>query len=245
MIIRNPMPLPPQDGQVLKKIIKITKTIIDILRNKSAKEGGKAPQASDQASVDDIDHIMRVFDSFKEQVHTQAEKIEQEMQTEISYYLEELNQMLLDYNDVLEKYGIRTARIQKNIDKILDSVVGSIDNEISKSVSLSNIECRNIMKMIPGEKKERAFQTFLENAMANALEVYCKNLRSAIADIFDEVGSVVTGTVEELQRTVHYQLSEMELIKESDCEETMVNVIGKANYIIEQCDLTNSLLQEV
>lgn len=242
MIIRDPMPLPSRDGKILKIIIKITKSILDLLRNKSAKEGGKAPQANDQASVDDIDHIMRVFDAFKEQVHTQAEKIEQEMQTEISYYLEELNQMLLDNNDVLEKYGIRIAQIQKNIDKILDSVVGSIDNEISKSVSLSNIECRNIMKMIPGEKKERAFQTFLEDAMADALGVYCKNLRSAIADIFDEAGSVVSGTVEELQRTVQYQLNEMKQIKESDCEETMVNVIGKANYIIEQCEFVCELI---
>ena len=100
VIIRDPMPLPSKDGKILKKIIKITKTIIDLLCNKSAKEGGKAPQANDQSSVDDIDHIMRVFDAFKEQVHTQAEKIEQEMQTEISYYLEELNQMLLDNNDV-------------------------------------------------------------------------------------------------------------------------------------------------
>lgn len=242
VIIRDPMPLPSKDGKILKKIIKITKTIIDLLCNKSAKEGGKAPQANDQSSVDDIDHIMRVFDAFKEQVHTQAEKIEQEMQTEISYYLEELNQMLLDNNDVLEKYGIRTARIQKNIDKILDSVVGSIDSEISKSVSLSNTECRNIMKMIPGEKKERAFQTFLEHAMANALEVYCKNLRSAIADIFDEVGVEVSETIEKLQKTAQYQMNQMEQIEENNCEEIVVNVIGKANYIIEQCDLTNSLL---
>lgn len=73
-------------------------------------------------------------------------------------------------------------------------------------VSLDNAECRNIMKMIPGAKKENAMIDFLDNMTKEALLACCDGLKENLTEIFDEVEEEVVGAVEKLQKQTEADL---------------------------------------
>ena len=147
------IPFPPvEGGGVFGKVIKAVKWLFGLFK-KPSKEVG---ESDSNDSLENIERITTIFIDFKEQVHAKAVEIEQAIQEEIGYYVEELHD-ILSYND--EKvlmYDIHINRISRQIDRISLRVEGVIDNELSKSISLDNFECREIMKMIPGSKKETA-----------------------------------------------------------------------------------------
>ena len=154
------MTFPPTgDSGIISKIIKIVKTIVNIFK-KPSKEAGNTDSINDNTSLDNIDRIIEIFVDFKEQIRSKATEIENSVELEIRYYSEELHDILSEHSDMVDAYGIRFIRIEKQIDKLAAKVKGSIENEISKKVSLDNVQCREIVKMIPGAQKEQAMNTF-------------------------------------------------------------------------------------
>lgn len=232
------------DGSLLKKIIGIVKIIWNMIKNKPAKEISETDSVNDDSSLENIDKITQIFVHFKEQVHIQSAEIEQAICDEVSFYLDELRTLLLDSQEIVEKYGIKIGRIERKIDRILPQIEGIIDYEISKKVSLDNVQCKNIMKMIPGEKKERAMQEFLDETIKNALNICCKSIKEKLDEIFEEVNEEVVGMVEVLQNDSVIHLKQIETIDADNYTESMTKLMSEAYYIMDACNLVNELLQE-
>lgn len=155
MSIITPTPFPSTnggDGGTLGKILKAIKMIIDIFK-KPSEEAGKLDSMNDYSSLENIGRIMRIFSDFKDQVHVKALDIENAVSEEVNFYVEELHNILQENANKVDKYGIHVKRIERQIDKISSKVTGTIDNKLSKKVSLDNAECREIVKMIPGSQK--------------------------------------------------------------------------------------------
>ena len=179
----------------IKDIIMLVKTAFDVFK-KPAKEVAQIDQTD---SIENIEHILDVFTSTKEKTHIQTIEIEKSVYTEVSYYIEELLQILDDKTEVLEKYGVYTKSMERRLNRIPDSIKGSIDNELSKRISLDNYECKEIIKMIPGTKKEEAISRFFSKSMREALDVCCKDIHICLDDIYIDVEEEIIGKVDSIQ----------------------------------------------
>lgn len=243
-ILRTPIPPVFGDGGTLKKIIKIVKTIWNVISDKPSKEASQQDSINDNASLENIDRITQIFSDFKERVHQRAEEIESSIKEEVGFCLDEMRQLISDNQEIGKKYGIGIDRLEKKLDKIMLRVDGIIDHEISKRVSLDNNECKNIMKMIPGEKKERALQTLFDSAIRNALEIYCANLKDNLDEIFDEVNDEVFNAVDSIRKTCESQLKRIEKIDADNHREVATKLMSESYYIMDVCILVDKLLQE-
>lgn len=225
-------------GGMIGKIIKIVKTLFGIFK-KPSEEAGKIDSND---SLENIERITQIFADFKEQVHSRAVEVEKAVEDEVNYYVEELHDILTENEEKVVKYGIRTKRIERQIDRISSRVNGTIDNELSKKVSLDNLECKEIVKMIPGAKKESAMAEFLAKAVKGALDVCCSEIHSNLDEIYDDVETEIVGAVELIQKQAEQLQGSFESIDEDNYEETAKNQMINAYYFIDTCDLVLELL---
>lgn len=222
-------------GGTVGKIIKVVKTLIDIFK-KPSKDAGETDSINDNSSLENIDRITQIFADFKEQVHARALEVEAAVADELNYYTEELQDILTDNSDKVEKYGIHIKRIQRQIDKIASRVKGTIDNELSKKVSLDNSQCKEIVKMIPGAKKEAAMNELFNSAVNSALGVCCTEIRSSLEEIYDDVETEVVGAIDFIQRQNEHLKESFASIDEKDFEATAQKQMVDAYYLIDICD---------
>lgn len=225
-------------GGTIIKIVNVIKSLFGIFEE-PAEEAGKTDQTD---SLENIECLIQIFTDFKEQVHLKATEIEIAVEGEVGYYVEELHEILSQNTDKVIKYDIRTKRIKRHIDKILSKVKGTIDNEISKKVSLDNSECKEIIKMIPGVKKETAMADFFARSIKCALNACCIEIHSSLEEIYDDIETEVVGTVDSIQRQLEQLQNTFSSIDEENYEESAKKQMIEAYYLSEVCDLVNELL---
>lgn len=227
-------------GGLVGTIIKIVKTIFGMCK-KSSKEAGKT-ESND--SLENIERITQIFVDFNEQVHAKAVEVEKSVENEVRYYVEELFDIFTENAEKVAKYGIHTKRIERQIDRISSRVKGTIDNEISKKVSLDNLECREIVKMIPGTKKETAMGVFFTKSIKEALEICCAEIQSSLDEIYDDVETEVVGVVESIQKQIEQSQACFAAVDEDNFEETAKKQMTDSYFLTDTCDIVLDLLKE-
>lgn len=239
------MPTNPIGGkvnpQVVSTIIKIAKTIWDLFR-KPAELAGKTDSINDNSSLENVDAIVQIFTDFKEKIREKAIVIEDAVGEEVEFYMEELQDMLQEKTEIAGKYGIQLKRMERQIEKIASRVKGSIDNEVAKKVSLDNVDCKAVVKMIPGTKKEEAMKTFLNQTVKHALDICCGELHNSMSEIYDDVEMEVLGAVESIQKKNEQFLEKFNAIDVDNYQETAKHQMTQAYYLCDVCDLVDEIL---
>lgn len=220
-------------GETIGKIIKVVKTLFGLFKKPSQEAG----ETDSNDSLENVERITQIFVDFKEQVHSRAVKLENAVDGEVNYYVEELHNILSENREKVVKYGIHTKRLKRQIDKISSRVKGIIDNELSKKVSLDNIECRKIVKMVPGSKKESAMAAFLSESVKEALDTCCSELHSSFDEIYDDAETEVVEAVEFIQKQTEDLKERFASIDEVNYEKTAKKQMVEAYYLIDICDL--------
>lgn len=236
------MGIPPIRGigivKIITTVVNVVKSIFDIFKSPS-KEAGKV-EATD--SLENVERITEIFSDLKEQLHLKSDEIEKAVENEVDYYVEELQNILNVNSEKVSKYGIHTKRIERQIAKISARIKGIIDNEVSKKVSLDNSECKEIVRMIPGTKKESAMSDFFARTMKNALESCCNELRSSLDEIYEDVEVEIVGAVEMVKKQTETLQESFSAVDEANYEETVKKQMTEAYYLRDVCDLVMELL---
>ena len=71
-----------------------------------------------------------------------------------------------------------------------------MENEISRVISLDNSECKTIVKMLPGEKKEEALKNLLLKAVSNGIEVINEKVSDTVAEINEDFEILIEQAIE-------------------------------------------------
>ena len=240
----EPFNFPSQgDGGILRKIITIVKNVWNWVNGKTAKKISGTDSINDNTSLENIDKIVEIFADFKEHVHKDIVHLEQEIKEELDFYVEEVCLLLEENQEIATKYGIKTDRIEKKIKKISTRINGEIENEVSKKLSLDNAECRQIIKMIPGTKKETAMQDFLKKLTADALNTGCSFIQESIEELFEGAETEIMDAVETLKKNSALSIEQLQKLDTDDLDKKS-NVAENARYLIKVCELTNEILTE-
>lgn len=230
----------------LRTIISIMQIIHKILKDKS-EETNKLKNTNsinDKSSAEDIDYIMQALTHFQERVNEQIKEIEKIYIEEINTYFNELGEILNEKQKCFDKYGINKNRIGRKIDRILEKSRGALKKEVSRRISLDNMELRNVLKMIPGIKKERALQDFYSNILQQAIYESCEEMKRDLSDIFEEVDDEVLGTIDRVKMNCQEQEKKLKEIDMDNSTEKMKLIICEAYYKTFVCDKITSILME-
>lgn len=243
-IIGSPFPMPPID---FGNVINVFGKIIDglgMLFTGSSKEIAETDSISSNQSADNVDKIIQAFTDYKEQVKAEANTIEKSVIKEVDFYIEEIEFLLEENIEITKKYGINLKRIKRQIKKLSGNMSGYIDSEVSKKISLDNVECKEIVSMSAGPRKKERMKYFLEDTMKAVLDNYCVKLQETLDEIFADTEDEVIGTIDKIQTMNEITHSEMgKLYSDYDGEETkqrMENAIMMASM----CEVINNVMEE-
>ncbi|MCI6733159.1 MAG: hypothetical protein MR487_12730 [Lachnospiraceae bacterium] len=235
--------LPINKGSLLKKVIRVVKTVFDIITNKLPKDISNMDSVNSKSSADEISRVSEIFQKYRAEIYQQTSDIEKSVYDEVNYYMDELLLLLEQKEDVLQKYSIRTKRIEKKIQKILAGVNGSIDRELANYISLDNSECKEILKMIPGSKKDEAMSEFTKNSMKLVLNKCCENIRERLNDIFEELEEQISDKIEIVKQDMELNMHNMEQIDTENLVEQTAVLMNESIEIIAVCDNICELLE--
>ena len=174
----------PKKKTILEKIIK---SGWEFLKRKLSDILGETKQTNiENCEINDLSEINRIFNEFIKSIEPKINNIEKSIKDEMYYYLDELVIFIEDNNKLIE-HGIKINRFKRDIEKLKDSIDGSMKKEISKKISLDNNECIKIIKMIPGEKKTKQMDELVERCLNQAIENTIETIKSSIEDIVEEI----------------------------------------------------------
>lgn len=237
-------PLPTPIGGIIGTIVKIVKSIAQLFKGTS-KEVGKIDSVNDNSTLDNIERVSQVFTGFQQQANIRLLEVERSISDEINYYLDELRQILDDHSGKVKIYGIRLDRIKRYVDKTADGTNGVIRRELSKMISLDNRECVNIMKMIPGSKKEDAMEAFLQHAFKHSINEGIRDLRTKLDEISYESEEEIIGAIQVVQEQSAILKERLETINGSEDKEIeQIKLVEEGYFCIEICELVLKVLVE-
>ena len=101
---------------------------------------------------------------------------------------------------------------------------------------------KEIVKMIPGAKKESAMNSFFSTCVREALTTCCDEMRSTLDDIYQDVEVEVLGAVDVIQKQNMHLQETYAAVNESDYEITAKKQMIDAYYLIDTCDMINEII---
>ena len=230
---------PPFDPS---KLIKMIKSIFGIFK-KTSEETGKLESINNNSTLEDIDRMTQICSAFKQHAHYKLIEVENSICDEINHYIEEFYFILEENEERINEYRIRTNLIKREIDKIVSRVKGTIDIELSKKISLDNSECKSIMKMIPGSKKETAMNSFLNAAVKQSLEECCKQIRSSLDEIYEDIETEVIGAIDIISVQSEKMIENLSLVDGENCEETAKKQLVQSYYLLDVISMIDDVLE--
>lgn len=222
---------------------KMLKKIWENLTKEPAKAAALLNAVNDQSSAADVSRAAEVFGLYKDQVREEAETIEKAVEEEVEYFLKEITAMLQENGDALSRYQIRLSRIERKTRKILSKIEGRIEHEVSRMVSLDNPECKRILAMSSGSRKEEEMTKFFQNALEEALETVCDEIKEMLEEIFEELDEELPGAVERSREEAKRCSRELEQVDSENYVGKTENIMEEAAGIAASCDVVMGLME--
>lgn len=231
---------------ILKIVIPIVKEVWDSINNKkgTADNLSKTDGINESTQVEDINKVVEVFSESREQLHNQVVRIEEAILCEVEFYIKNLRDILSEKKETVEKYGIKPEMLDRKIEKIKGYIQKSVDDEISKRMSLDNYECFQIMKMIPGEKKKSAISDFMKKTIGIARDKCCEEIENFVSSFFEEVSEEILESIEIVQNELKNNSNSLSSVDADNFKEKSLEIQKNAGTVLAACEMVDYIVKE-
>lgn len=223
-------------------IITIIQKLASIFK-KPAEKIGKTDSVNQNSSVQDVDKVVEIFQNYKQSVQEHTVDVERKVYEEAHTYVRELEDQLSQKPELTEKYQIRIDRVNKNMQRALSRCTGCIDDEVSKGVSLNQAECRAIIKMLPGERKEQAMEQYMQKVLRKAIDKWYGQFREALTDIVEDAEEEIMEKIGNVEAETERQSRMLKELEEDPSLEKTEQVMRAAQEITAACDTIMSIVE--
>lgn len=225
------MPTPGMPTVDIPYLIKLAKQVLEVAKDVFgiAKKVGETKQINvEKAEVNDIALVNNIFNEFIVAIEPKINDIEKSALDEMYYYFDELKEFLNENEESLSSKGIRINRFNRKFEKIKQNLKGSLRKEVSKRFSLDNVECKEIIKMVPGDKKTKRMDDFFNTVVNDGLVMIIEDLKEKLSDIMDDIEFQVESGIDNIQRNIENQ---QEILNTLESEQNG-DLIGKERIVV-------------
>ena len=236
MVFPGPMPIPPFNPKIIWKVLrKIAEIALPyILNGKDVKDA--QPLDANHSTSDDIMQLNAKLLDYRILVKNNMAPVESTIK---DFCTQVFNQICDSVDFANSSYQIyKVDALKRKLDYALDEIDGIFEMHVTRQISLDNEKCVDILKMLPGDLKEKRMAELKEAVINEAIEDLCKKLKKFHHDISEgmemSVENRMNGIEEKLvERTKSFD----EISKDTDMRNKNIeNLTIKSKYII---SLTN------
>lgn len=148
------------------------------------------------ATAEETVNVAEILSGFSDGLHNQAHAVEQSAKECVENYFAQLDVAL---DETLEdKQAIRNLKVQKQV--VLKIIDGSFSDILSSRVSLSDVECLEILKMRKGIVKEQKMRSFGSRVIEEGLDQLCERVKQSVTEICDGLDEELSAMVVQHQK---------------------------------------------
>ncbi len=161
-----------------------------------------APSMNQKNTVDDIEQISKALGELREHILQESKPTIDNANDSIMSYLEEQLFLLEDKKDLLAKYEISSRSVEHKMQEINRRLGNFWHDAIYKKISLDDKQCRDILTLPSGEKKNVELSNFTNKVLSDTLDEYSELVRSELGKIYVDFEDEVSRSVSKLEKSV-------------------------------------------
>ena len=188
---------------------------------------GNAPPTNDKSRPNDIEQISVALSELRDHVTKVSEPEIKRATDAVMYYIEEQMFNLEDKAELFEKYQISSRSVENKLNRIGKNMENFWRDALYKRISLDNAECRNILLLPAGAKKEHDIERLTQSILAQTTEEYGKIIRDELNGLYDELESNIEKVVANIEKVADNYAELANSFDEKD-DEKYEEIIAKA-----------------
>ena len=175
-----------------------------------------APQMTQKNTVDDIEQISKALGELREHILQESKPAIDNASDSITSYLEEQLFLLEDKKDLLAKYEISSRSVEHKMQEINRRLGNFWHDAIYKKISLDDSQCRAILTLPSGEKKNAELANFTNKVLSETLNDYAELVREELSKIYVDFEDEISRSVSRLETSVREYSEIVQSMDEKD-----------------------------
>jgi len=175
-----------------------------------------APQMTKKNTFDDIEQISKSLGELREHILQESKPTVENASNSIMTYLEEQLFTLEDKKDLLAKYEISSRSVEHKLQEINRRLGNFWHDAIYKKISLDDSQCRAILTLPSGEKKNAELANFTNKVLSETLDEYAELVRKELGKIYVDFEVEVSRSVSRLENSVREYSEIVQSMDEKD-----------------------------
>lgn len=190
-----------------KRVVKWVVEKLDFL-NKEVEDSNPVDENS---SAREIERMQNLLQEYYRTYKTRAAEIEDAC---ISYIDEYYTELLVEIkkNENIEK-SIGLNNIERNQRKIRREIEGTIEDTVSRRISLDDLKCRQIVSMHRSDAKAVKIRVFCEDVLKDSRDKLSRKIRKTLDDQTDDINSFLEDYAKDNLNSVNRSLDEFKKLE--------------------------------
>ena len=232
------LPLPGPFPIDLPLLLKIGKKVF-----KYVKEIMSESEINEDSTVRDIETINTALIKLREQVYTDSEQQINDIKCNFDAYAKDIRFFLNEKKEFLDCHNIRYKDLYQALDEIGDSVDSFWKEHINNIFSLDNLECRTMLMIPAGGRKEKELNSFIMRTKLKIIEEFSEYIRDEVNRISNFLLEDIRIAVERVEKkTIQFTKLCADVEDENTVE--IERKICEANLKCCMCEKAYSYLEE-
>lgn len=196
---------------------------------------GETPQVKPDTPVQTIEDIGEALSGLRETILREIQPSMKNADDEITEYIADQFTMFEDNAEVIERNQISIHDAKARLNEIPRRAKEFWENQIRRKISLDNPDCRAILKLPSGAKKESDTQKFIEDVLRESLESYAEYFQKSITGIYDGIMSDAKRSVARAESKAKEYSDLVDAVNSGD-DEKFESMISRAQLKIFVCE---------
>lgn len=155
-----------------------------------------------------------------------------------------LNDFASDVKDILDDATL-SAQFERRCEELRKDTSNNISRSISNRMSISDKECREIMRMKPSKKKQEAMRRFAEAVQKNAFRKAKIDLEISMQDLNNRLIQEYNSSYQEKSSLYNHMIRTIgdyqgDISKQQKLVDNIDEILSKANMVISLISRDNS-----
>ena len=217
---------------ILKKlVIEAIPLIVDVGR-RIIDNIGNTPPANDKSKPADIEQISVALSELRDYVIKTAEPEVKRATEAVMFYIEEQLFNLEDKEELFDKYRISADSVKRKLDRVGKKMEAFWKDALHKRISLDNADCRNILLLPAGAKKEHDIERLTQNILAETMEEYGKIIQDELTGLYDDLEKDIAQTVANMEKVAQDYINLVDSLDAKD-DDKYEEIIARAKAKID------------
>lgn len=234
----------PIIGTFLKKTVQIALNVGGLVKSLFANNDGFNLKSFSNKNRDDINEVANLnaaLTDYRTQVGEVGQVIENDIINSCEVFFDDLIGLFESINNSYSIGNIERAR--RKTSRFRSHIEGTFENHTAKRVSLDDMECLEILKMLPGETKSIRMSELKKKVFEESVEKIAYSIKDITEELIEDISDSFNFKLNMLEQQLNEKMNIFSVLtNNTNSREELEESIGiYSNYLLSVSNIIENL----